>query len=134
VTMAHRARGDTGLYLWLARVGGVANLRMRRRIRPLACLAVAISSPAWAHNIPTEQQRALASGGYLDYAWSGAVHMLTGYDHLLFLFGVMFFLTKFRDIVTFVTAFTIGHSVTLLGATLLGIRANHYLIDAVPGR
>src|SRR5215213_8254353 len=61
----------------------------------------------------------------------GAVHMLTGYDHLLFLFGVMFFLTKFRDIVTFVTAFTIGHSVTLLGATLLGIRANHYLIDAV---
>jgi hypothetical protein len=62
----------------------------------------------------------------------GAVHMLTGYDHLLFLFGVMFFLTKFRDIVTFVTAFTIGHSVTLLGGTLLGIR--HYLIDAVPGR
>jgi hypothetical protein len=57
--------------------------------------------------------------------------MLTGYDHLLFLFGVMFFLTKFRNIVTFVTAFTIGHSVTLLGATLLGIRANHYLIDAV---
>ena len=129
--MAHRARGHTGPYLWLARVGGAANLRVRRRIRPLARLAVAISSPAWAHNIPTEQQRALASGGYLDYAWSGAVHMLTGYDHLLFLFGVMFFLTKFRDIVTFVTAFTIGHSVTLLGATLLGIRANHYLIDAV---
>ena len=50
--------------------------------------------------------------------------MLTGYDHLLFLFGVMFFLTNFRDIVNFVTAFTIGHSVTLLGATLLGIRAN----------
>src|SRR5829696_4167505 len=54
-----------------------------------------------------------------------------GVTHLLFLFGVMFLLTKFRDIVTFVTAFTIGHSLTLLGATLLGIRANHYLIDAV---
>ena len=46
-----------------------------------------------------------------DWATNGAVHMLTGYDHLLFLFGVMFFLTKFRDIVTFLTAFTIvGHA------------------------
>jgi hypothetical protein len=57
--------------------------------------------------------------------------MLTGYDHLLFLFGVMFFLTTFREIVKFVTAFTLGHSVTLLGATLLGIKANQYLVDAV---
>jgi hypothetical protein len=57
--------------------------------------------------------------------------MLTGYDHLLFLFGVMFFLTKFSDIVRFVTAFTIGHSVTLLGATLLGIRADGFGVCAL---
>ena len=57
--------------------------------------------------------------------------MLTGYDHLLFLFGVMFFLTRFRDIVTFITAFTIGHCVTLIFATLLQIKANFYLVDAV---
>ena len=57
--------------------------------------------------------------------------MLTGYDHLLFLFGVMFFLTKFGDIVKFITAFTLGHCVTLVFATLLHIKANFYLIDAV---
>jgi hypothetical protein len=54
-----------------------------------------IGAPAFAHNISAEQQQVLAGGGHLDYAWSGAVHMLTGYDHLLFLFGVMFFLTHF---------------------------------------
>ena len=90
-----------------------------------------LGSPALAHNVSTEQRRALTEGGHLDYMWSGAVHMLTGYDHLLFLFGVMFFLTKLGDILKFVTAFTIGHSITLLGATLLGVKANHYLIDAV---
>jgi hydrogenase/urease accessory protein HupE len=98
---------------------------------PAALVLMLVASPALAHNVPSEQRRALIEGGHLDYLWSGAVHMLTGYDHLLFLFGVMFFLTTFRSIVTFVTAFTLGHSVTLLGATLLGIKANHYLIDAV---
>ena len=93
--------------------------------------SIAMAGAALAHAVPEHQRRALADGGHLDYAWSGAVHMLTGYDHLLFLFGVMFFLTRFGDILKFVTAFTIGHSITLLGATLLGIKANHYLIDAV---
>jgi len=92
---------------------------------------IAAAGAAFAHSVPEGQRRALADGGHLDYAWSGAVHMLTGYDHLLFLFGVMFFLTRFRDILKFVTAFTLGHSITLLGATLLGIKANHYLVDAV---
>jgi len=62
---------------------------------------------------------------------TSAVHMVTGYDHLLFLFGVMFFLTRFNDIVRFITAFTVGHSITLVFATLYGIRANYYLVDAV---
>ena len=93
--------------------------------------ASAISAgAAVAHAVPESQRRALADGGHLDYAWSGAVHMLTGYDHLLFLFGVMFFLTRFREILKLVTAFTLGHSITLLGATLLGVKANHYLVDA----
>ena len=69
--------------------------------------------------------------GPLEYFKAGSIHMLTGYDHLLFLFGVMFFLTKFRDIVTFITAFTIGHSITLIAATLYGIQVNYFLIDAV---
>lgn len=67
-------------------------------------------------------------GGYLDL---GAKHMLTGYDHLLFLFGVVFFLTNVRDVVKFVTAFTLGHCVTLIAATLLQIQVNYFLIDAV---
>lgn len=61
----------------------------------------------------------------------GAKHMLTGVDHLLFLFGVMFFLRRFGDVLKYVTAFTAGHSITLLFATLSGITANYYLIDAV---
>jgi hypothetical protein len=86
---------------------------------------------AMAHGVPQGQVDALLHGGNLAYMWSGALHMLTGYDHLLFLFGVVFFLTRAADVVKFVTAFTIGHSATLLFATLAGIRANYYLIDAV---
>ncbi len=99
----------------------------------IGAFAVALAAPAiaWAHGVPTAEAERLANGSVLDYALSGAMHMVTGYDHLLFLFGVMFFLTRFWDIVKFITAFTIGHSITLLGATFAGISANYYLIDAV---
>ena len=56
--------------------------------------------------------------------------MLTGYDHLLFLTGVVFYLTKFSDIIKFISAFTLGHSITLIAATFLKIEVNEYLIDA----
>lgn len=94
-------------------------------------IAVFISINAWAHGMTEIQKRLAISGGYMDYLQLGAEHMLTGYDHLLFLFGVMFFLTKFRDIAKFITAFTLGHSLTLVFATLWGIRANYHLVDAV---
>jgi len=63
----------------------------------------------------------------------GAKHMVTGYDHLLFLVGVIFFLYRTRDVVQYVSLFTLGHSVTLLGGVLGGIHANPFLIDAVIG-
>jgi HupE / UreJ protein len=63
----------------------------------------------------------------------GAKHMVTGYDHLAFLVGVIFFLYRLKDIVLYVSLFTIGHSVTLLAGVLAGIRANPYLIDAIIG-
>jgi len=63
----------------------------------------------------------------------GAKHMVTGYDHLLFLVGVIFFLYRLKDVVTYVSLFTLGHSVTLLAGVLGGIRANPYLIDAIIG-
>lgn len=84
-----------------------------------------------AHGISEEAKRAMIEGGYLQYIWLGAEHMVTGYDHLLFLFGVVFFLTTFKDIVKFISIFTIGHSITLIFATFLGITANYWLIDAV---
>jgi hypothetical protein len=63
----------------------------------------------------------------------GAKHMVTGYDHLLFLVGVIFFLYRLKDVVQYVSLFTIGHSITLLAGVLGGIRANSYLIDAIIG-
>jgi hypothetical protein len=63
----------------------------------------------------------------------GAKHMVTGYDHLAFLVGVIFFLYRLKDVLLYVSLFTIGHSVTLLAGVLGGIHANSYLIDAVIG-
>lgn len=63
----------------------------------------------------------------------GAKHMVTGYDHLLFLVGVIFFLYRLKDVVQYVSLFTIGHSVTLLAGVLGGLRANSYIIDAIIG-
>lgn len=86
---------------------------------------------ASAHGISDADKEGILAGGNLEYIKLGASHMLSGYDHLLFLFGVIFFLTKFKDIVKFITAFTLGHCITLVFATLLQIQANFYLIDAV---
>lgn len=96
----------------------------------LVCLTFA-SSFAVAHGMSAEDQARILNAGYFEYLRLGATHMLSGYDHLLFLFGVMFFLTRFKDILILITAFTIGHSITLVFATLVGITANYYLIDAV---
>jgi len=63
----------------------------------------------------------------------GAKHMVTGYDHLLFLVGVIFFLYRLKDVLLYVSLFTLGHSVTLLAGVLGGIHANPYIIDAVIG-
>lgn len=86
---------------------------------------------AYAHGISEADKAAMLSGGNLKYIWLGATHMLSGYDHLLFLFGVIFFLTSAKDIFKFVTVFTIGHSITLIFATFMAIRINYYIIDAV---
>ena len=67
------------------------------------------------------------------YMYLGAKHMVTGYDHLLFLVGVIFFLYRLKDVFLYVSLFTLGHSITLLGGVLGGIHANPYLVDAVIG-
>ena len=85
----------------------------------------------FAHELTKSDQAEMVDGGLLDYMYLGAKHMVTGYDHILFLIGVIFFLTKLSDIIKFVTAFTIGHSITLIFATFYKVTANYYLIDAV---
>ncbi len=86
---------------------------------------------ALAHGISDADKQRMLEGGYLQYVGLGATHMLTGYDHLLFLFGVVFFLTTFKDIAKFVTAFTLGHCITLIAATFLQITWNYFLVDAL---
>lgn len=99
-------------------------------------LAVLFASDANAHGITGKDAIFLqnvdgaAIGAFI---YLGAKHMVTGYDHLLFLVGVIFFLYRLKDVVQYVTLFTIGHSVTLLVGLLGGIHANPYLIDAIIG-
>lgn len=94
---------------------------------------VLLSQFAYAHGMSEADKQALIDGGNLHYMWLGATHMLSGYDHLAFVFGIIFFLTNFRDIAKYVTAFTIGHSVTLIYGTFNGIQLNYFAIDAVIG-
>ena len=99
--------------------------------RLLAFLCMALPVMAWAHGISDADKQRMLEGGYLQYVGLGASHMLTGYDHLLFLFGVVFFLTSFKDVAKFVTVFTLGHCITLIFATYYKITWNYYLVDAI---
>lgn len=67
------------------------------------------------------------------FLYLGAKHMMTGYDHLLFLLGVVFFLYRMRDVTIYVTLFAVGHIVTLLSGVLMEISISSYLIDAIIG-
>lgn len=67
------------------------------------------------------------------YLYLGAKHMVTGYDHLMFLFGVIFYLLSLRSIALYVSLFALGHSITLISGVLADINVNVYLIDAIIG-
>ena len=69
----------------------------------------------------------------IPFIYLGAKHMVTGYDHLLFLFGVIFFLYRMKDVGVYVTLFAVGHSVTLLYGVLSGTHVNPYIVDAIIG-
>lgn len=97
----------------------------------LAIATVLFVSHALGHGMSEAEKQSIIEGGNLKYMWIGATHMLSGYDHLLFVFGIIFFLTRLKDIVKYITAFTLGHSATLIYATFNGIQVNYFLIDAV---
>ena len=92
--------------------------------------------PAGAHNVSKRDASFVESNqgvAIAPFLYLGAKHMVTGYDHLAFLVGVIFFLYRMKDIVLYVSLFTIGHSITLLAGVLGGIHANPYIIDAIIG-
>lgn len=110
--------------------------RMPRLLLAGALGLVLLAPLALAHGVADEDRAfILANPGaqVVPFLYLGAKHMVTGYDHLLFLVGVVFFLHRLKDVLLYVSMFTLGHSLTLLGGVLFGIHANAYLVDAVIG-
>jgi len=102
----------------------------------VALVLVALAGEAAAHGVSGKDAvflQSIKGAAIGPFLYLGAKHMVTGYDHLLFLVGVIFFLYRLKDVVAYVSLFTLGHSVTLLGGVLGGIRANPYIIDAIIG-
>jgi hypothetical protein len=113
------------------------------RIRAAVFLAIVLivsafvfPAAAGAHNVSKRDASFVQSnqGAAIPaFVYLGAKHMVTGYDHIAFLVGVVFFLYRLKDIVQYVSLFTLGHSITLLGGVLGGVHANPYMIDAIIG-
>jgi hypothetical protein len=110
---------------------------MTRRVALLVA-ALALLSPRLvsAHGVTGSDAQFLQgiSGAAIGpFLYLGAKHMVTGYDHLLFLVGVIFFLYRLKDVLLYVSLFTVGHSLTLLLGVLGGVHANAYIVDAIIG-
>ncbi len=109
-----------------------------RRIFLLALplLALLLAGQTFAHGVSGEDAAYLErvqGFNFFPYLYLGAKHMFTGYDHLLFLAGVIFFLYRMKDVALYVSLFAIGHSLTLLIGILGGVRADAYIVDAIIG-
>ena len=109
-------------------------------LRTLAMLAIGAllvtGAEVLAHDL-SEANRAYVQSingpAPIPFLYLGAKHMVTGIDHVLFLVGVVFFLYRVRDVVLYVSLFTLGHSLTLLGGVLLGTGLNSHIVDAIIG-
>lgn len=99
-------------------------------------VALALVGAAWGHGV-SEADQSFVEGSsgvrLIPFAYLGAKHMVTGYDHLLFLAGVIFFLYRLKDVAAYVTLFALGHSLTLLFGVLSGFQVNPFLVDTVIG-
>ncbi len=107
-----------------------------KKLGSLALLLIlySISSNVFAHGVDGDTQTFLTGNegvAFGPFLYIGAKHMLTGYDHLLFLVGVIFFLYRPKEVLLYVSFFTIGHSTTLLFGVMSNISINAYLIDAI---
>lgn len=106
------------------------------RFHLVGLLLMLMSAATFAHDV-AEGDKAYVQGvdgpAVIPFMYLGAKHMVTGYDHILFLIGVVFFLYRLKDVVLYVSMFTIGHSTTLLLGVLLGVGANSNIVDAIIG-
>ena len=115
---------------------GLFSARMRSAYLFFVLLLLFYSQGASAHGVAEGDKgyiQEITGINILPFIYLGAKHMVTGYDHLLFLFGVIFFLYKMRDIGLYVSLFAIGHSSTLLIGVFFDISVSAYLIDAIIG-
>ena len=117
----------------------IRSFRMPQRIWPFLAavfLALLMAGTALAHNV-TEGDAGYVqevSGFHpIPFLYLGAKHMVTGYDHILFLLGVVFFLYRSKDVALYVSLFAIGHSITMLAGVWFDIQVNAYIIDAIIG-
>jgi hypothetical protein len=102
----------------------------------LAATALLWANAALAHAVTLGDQgyiQEISGPHIISFIYLGAKHMVTGYDHILFLFGVIFFLYGMREIGIYVTLFAIGHSVTMLAGVWFNFGINAYIIDAIIG-
>ncbi|WP_237715099.1 HupE/UreJ family protein [Hydrocarboniphaga effusa] len=109
---------------------------MRRVSLALLLPGLLLAGAAAAHGVAEDDKLFIegsAGAQLIPFLYLGAKHMVTGYDHLLFLFGVIFFLYRIRDVGLYVTLFAIGHSSTLLYGVLSGTHVNPYIVDAIIG-
>jgi hypothetical protein len=109
---------------------------MKKLLFPLLLLALTACGDASAHGVADDDKAFFTQSTgmqILPFIYLGAKHMVTGYDHLLFLFGVIFFLYRIKDVGAYVTLFALGHSVTLLSGVLSETHVNPFLIDAIIG-
>ena len=100
------------------------------------CVLCSLSIAAYAHGVDDSTKLFLQGNegvAFVPFLYIGAKHMVTGYDHLLFLLGVLFFLYRLKDIAIYVSLFTLGHSLTLFFGVWQNWQVNAYLIDAIIG-
>lgn len=108
-----------------------------RLARLLALLFISgLCLSAYGHNVSAADAQFLSQNqgfNFFIYLYLGAEHMVTGYDHLLFLFGVIFYLTSIRSVAIYASLFAVGHSITLLAGVLMDWNVNAYFIDGIIG-
>lgn len=122
----------TKAFWWLSRAQGLGLLTLLC----IAVLAFLGAEPAFAHAVAQGDKgyiQEISGAHVLPFVYLGAKHMVTGYDHILFLLGVVFFLYRLQHVALYVTLFAVGHSTTMLLGVYFNIGINSYIIDAIIG-